>query len=64
MDKIILPIVKPIDKKVRNIIRCDVTDETLKTLHEFSDKTGLPIQYIARRCIEAALPEVECEVME
>jgi len=64
MDKIILPIVKPIDKKARNVVRCDVTDETLNKLHELADKTGLSVQYITRRCIEAALPCAECEVLE
>ena len=59
MDKLILPVVKPLKPKEANTVRAIVTDETLKELNEISERTGIYISQLTRMCIEFALPRVE-----
>ena len=59
MDKLILPVVKPLSPKEANTVRAIITDETLKELNDISEKTGIYISQITRMCIEFALPRIE-----
>jgi hypothetical protein len=59
MDKLILPVVKPLSPKEANTVRAVITDETLKELNRISDLTGIYISQLTRMCIEYALPRVE-----
>ena len=59
MDKLILPVVKPLKPKEANTVRAIVTDETLKELNEISERTGIYISQLTRMCIEFALPRIE-----
>ena len=59
MDKLILPVDKPLRPKAVHIVRAIVTDETLKELNEISERTGIYISQLTRMCIEFALLRVE-----
>lgn len=58
MDKLILPIVKPLSPKEANTVRAIITDETLRELNAISDATGIYISQLTRLCIEFALPRI------
>lgn len=59
MDKLTLPIVKPLSPKEANTVRAIITDETLKELNDISERTGIYISQLTRMCIEFALPRIE-----
>ena len=58
MDKLVLPIVRPLSPKEANTVRCVITDETLRELNAISDTTGIYISQLTRLCIEFALPRI------
>lgn len=59
MDKLVLPVVKPLKPKEANTVRAVITDETLRELKEISEQTGIYISQLTRMCIEFALPRIE-----
>lgn len=59
MDKLTLPIVKPLRPKEADTVRAVITDETLKELSEISERTGIYVSQLIRMCIEFALPRIE-----
>lgn len=61
MNKLILPVVKPLSPKEANTVRAVITNETLAELNRISDETGIYISQITRMLIEFALPLVEIE---
>lgn len=59
IDRLQLPVVKPVAKKDKNTVRSDLPDETFKLLDKISRKTGLSKQYITGKLIATYLPYVE-----
>lgn len=51
IDRLQLPVVKPVAKKDKNTVRSDLPDETFKLLDKISRKTGLSKQYITGKLI-------------
>lgn len=59
IDKLQLPVIKPVAKKNKNTVRSDLPDETFELLDKISHETGLSKQYITGKVIEKYLPYVE-----
>lgn len=59
IDRLQLPIVKPVAKRDKNTVRSDLPDETFKLLNKISRETGLSKQYITGQLIVKYLPYVE-----
>lgn len=59
IERLKLPIVKPVAKKDKNTVRSDLPDETFKLLDKISRETGLSKQYITGQVIAKYLPYVE-----